>query len=67
MEKATRLKHQLERLLAQDLSAMGHEALVRHQQRIEELRPLCTPTSEADRTTAPNDVSHLTPCQPAHS
>ena len=42
MEKAGRLKRQLEQLLAQDLSEMGYEARIRHQQRVEELRDLCT-------------------------
>ncbi len=67
MEKATRLKHQLERLLAQDLSQMGHEALIRHRQRIEELRTFCTQTSDADPTTTPNEPSHLPPRQPART
>ncbi|MCH7840700.1 MAG: hypothetical protein IID38_10765 [Planctomycetes bacterium] len=58
MEKATRLKHQLDRLLAQDFSEMGHQARIRHQRRIEELRTLCTPTSDADANTTSNELSH---------
>ena len=67
MEKATRLKHQLDRLLAQDFSEMGHQARIRHQRRIEELRTLCMPTSDADANTTPSEFSYLAHRQPAHS
>ncbi len=61
LEKATRLKHQLERLLAQDLSEMGHQARIRHQQRIEELAALCTPMLDSDPTITPGGPPHLSP------
>ena len=40
MKEAAKLESQLERLLGQDLSRMGYQACIRHQQRIEELRAL---------------------------
>lgn len=61
MNKAEKIKRQLEQLLAQDLSGMGFQARVRQQQRIEELRALCAEAQSERRDqphgSTPPDVS----------
>ncbi len=46
MGESSKLETQIERLLAQDLSKMGYQARIRHQQRIDDLRALNTSGSQ---------------------
>lgn len=47
MNNASKIKRQLEHLLAQDLSEMGFQAQVRHRRQIEELRALASDVGTA--------------------
>ena len=58
MSEAAKLESQLERLLAQDLSQMGYQARIRHQQRIEELR-----AHRATRVTIPANKPEQEPAE----
>ena len=54
------LESQLERLLACDLSEMGYQARVRHQQRIEELRVQIADAGSSASTETRNEPSPIT-------
>ena len=50
-DEPTKLKQQLEQLLAQDLSEMGYEARIRRQQRIDALKLECAADSSTESAT----------------
>ena len=56
---------QLERLFAQNLSQMGYQARIRHQQRIEELQTRHAAGSPRPGVEADRDSAHVLTEQPA--